>query len=197
MHQESCSRGNIFTCYSTLIDKVIPEDIIINEFVDDHLLRKSFPASDTQKEMCTKEKPENKFATIKSWRGQMRLKLNADKTKYITSGSRIQLHKVSSSPLTAGNDVIQMSSNIKYLRGILDKKLNFNKHITTKIKKAMSNFIHIRAMWKYLSKQACSTLLLMLCILHLDYGNALLYGLAKKSIKRLQTAQNMCAKLVL
>ena len=37
-----------------------------------------------------------------------------------------------------------MSSNVKYLGGILDNKLNFNKHITMKIKKAMSNFIHIR-----------------------------------------------------
>ena len=39
-------------------------------------------------------------------------------------------------------------------------------------------------------------LVLMLCISHLDYGNALLYGLPKKSINRLQTIQNMCAKLV-
>ena len=37
----------------------------------------------------------------------------------------------------------------------------------------------------------------MLCILHLDYGNALLYGLPKKSINRFQTIQNACTKLVL
>ena len=90
-----------------------------------------------------------------------------------------------------------MSSDVKYLREILNNKLNFNKHITLKIKKAMSNFIHIRATWKYLSKQACTTLVLTLCISHLDYDNALLYGLPKKSIKRLQTVQNMCAELVL
>ena len=41
------------------------------------------------------------------------------------------------------------------------------------------------------------TLVLSLCVTHLDYGNALLYGLPKKSIKRLQIVQNMCAKLVL
>ena len=140
-----CSAANLFTCYSALIDKVVPEDIIIEGFPDDLSLRKSFPALDTQKEKHTKEKLEATFATIKSWIDQMRLKLNADKTEYITFGSRIQLQKVSSSPLITGNDVIQMSSNVKYLGGILDSKLNFNKHITMQVKKAIVNFIHIRA----------------------------------------------------
>ena len=99
--QGLCSRVNIFTCYSTLIDKVIPEHKIINGFTDDHLLRKSFSASDTQKEKCTEEQLENTFATKKSWMDQMRLKLSADKTEDITFGSRIQLQKVSSSPLIA------------------------------------------------------------------------------------------------
>ena len=63
----------------------------------------------------------------------------------MTSGSRIQLQKAPSSPLITGNDVIQMSSNVKYLGGILDNKFNFNKHITMKAKKAMSNFTYIRA----------------------------------------------------
>ena len=87
--------------------------------------------------MCIKEKLKATFATVKSWMDQMRLKLNANKTECITFGSRIQLQKVSSSPLIADNDVTQMSSNIKYLEGILDNKLNFNKHITMKIKITM------------------------------------------------------------
>ena len=64
--QGLCSGACILTCYSALIDKVIPEGIIRNRFADDHLLRKSFPASDTQKEKYTKEKLETTFMTIKS-----------------------------------------------------------------------------------------------------------------------------------
>ena len=66
-----------------------------------------------------------------------------------------------------------------------------------KILKVMSNFTHIKAIWKHITKQVCTTQVLSLCITHLDYGNALLYGLLKKSIKRLQMVQNICAKLVL
>ena len=90
-----------------------------------------------------------------------------------------------------------MSSDVKYLGGILDNKLNFNKHITTKIKKVMSNFIHVRVVQKHLSKQAYITLILMSCMSHLDYGNALLCGLPYKSINRYHTMLNMCTKLVL
>ena len=193
---ESCSEANIFTCHSALIDKVVPEDIVINGFADYHSLRKSFPAYDTKEEKCPKEMLEATIAPIKSWMDQMRLKLNADKTEYITFGSRDQL-KICKLLLTICNDTIQMTSDVKYLGRILDTTFNFNKHITMKIKKAMTNFICIRAIGKYLSRHACTTLVLMVCILHLDYGSVLLYGLPKKSINRLQTIQNMCAMLVL
>ena len=89
--QGLCSRANIFTCYSTLLDKIIPEDIIINRFADDHSLRKSFPGSDTKKEKCTKEKLKATFVTIKSWMDQMRLTLNADKTEYIIFDSAAEI----------------------------------------------------------------------------------------------------------
>ena len=37
----------------------------------------------------------------------------------------------------------------------------------------------------------------MLCISHIDYANAVLYGTTKKVLNKYQTLQNMCAKLVL
>ena len=98
---------------------------------------------------------------------------------YITFGSKAQLQKIPKQPLTTGNHTIQMSSDVKYFGGILDSQLSFNKDITMKIQKAMSNFTHIKALWKYLNKQVCMTLVLSLCITHLDYSNALLYGLPK------------------
>ena len=62
--QGSCSGANIFTCYSALMDNVVLEDIIINGFANDHSLMKSFPASDRQKEKCTKEMLKATFAII-------------------------------------------------------------------------------------------------------------------------------------
>ena len=43
--QGLCSGANVFTCYCSLIDQVVPNDIICNGIADDYSLRKSFPAS--------------------------------------------------------------------------------------------------------------------------------------------------------
>ena len=69
--------------------------------------------------------------------------------------------------------------------------------MSLKVQKAMANFIKIKSIHKYITKEACTTLVIMLCMSHLDYSNALLYGLLKKTIRRYQVIQNMCAKLVL
>ena len=61
----------------------------------------------------------------------------------------------------------------------------------------MANFFRIRGIRKYLNRDACQTLLLGLCISHLDYANAILYGLPDVDINKLQHIQTMCAKLVL
>ena len=59
----------------------------------------------------------------------------------------------------------------------------------------MLNFIKIKAIRPSLTTAACHTLVLKLCISHLDYTNALLYGMTKKLKSRYQRIQNMCAKL--
>ena len=122
----------------------------------------------------------------------MRLRVNTSKTEVITFGSKAQLWKISTTPLTTGNDIIQMTPDVKYLRGTLDSELNFNKDITMKIQKAMSTFTHIKAIQKYFTKQAYRTLVLSLCILHLDYGNALLYGLPKSFKETTNSSKHMC-----
>ena len=49
----------------------------------------------------------------------------------------------------------------------------------------------------YVIYGACITLVLGLCISHLDYANALYYRLPDKTISHLQMVQSMCAKLTL
>ena len=61
----------------------------------------------------------------------------------------------------------------------------------------MLNFIKIKAIGPSLTAAASHTLVVMLCISHLDYVNALLYRMTKKLKSKYQRIQNMCAKLVL
>ena len=90
-----------------------------------------------------------------------------------------------------------MSYSIQYLGGYLDTNLTFSKHVKQNVKAAMANFVKIQSIRKYLLVSTCTTLVLMPCILHIEYANAMLYGTTEKVLNKYQALQNMCAKLVL
>ena len=112
-------------------------------------------------------------------------------------GSWQQLIKINRRPLQAGPDLIELSNKVKYLGSLLDNLLSFDQHVSSKVQKAMVNFIKVKSICKYITWEACTTLLLMLCISHLDYSNAVLYSIPNKTLNKYQRIQNTCAKLVL
>ena len=127
----------------------------------------------------------------------MHLKLNPDKTEFIFFGYRNQLDKCKTSYVTISGSTIPKSPSVKYLGVTLDENLNLKEHILTKCRTAIANFVRICNIWQYLTTDACTTLVLGLCISHLDYANALYYGLPDKRISHLQMVQSICAKLTL
>ena len=137
------------------------------------------------------------LTSIKNWMDSMWLKLNTDKTEFITFGSKQQLKKLHKAALIANGNIIHNSEVVRYLGGHLDSSLTFETHVKTKVKTAMANSIKIRSIQDYLSTEACTTLILVLCITHIDYANAILFGSTAKVINKFQSLQNMCAKLIL
>ena len=127
----------------------------------------------------------------------MGLKFNSDKTKFIMFISRQMLKQANTSHLDFGSRPIQQTKLVKYLGGHLDHNLTFEEHVKQESKAAVLNFSKIKAIRPRLNATACSTLVLMLCISHLDYSNALLYRINKKLLQKYQRIQNMCAKLVI
>ena len=112
-------------------------------------------------------------------------------------GSWQQLTNINPEPLNAGPDLIELNNKVKYLGVLLDNTLSFDPHVSSKVQKAMANFIKIKTIRRYITREACTILLLMLCMSHLDYLNAVLYGIPNKILNKYQRIQNMCAKLAL
>ena len=117
---------------------------------------------------------ENTLTKIANRMTLMWLKLNSKKTEFIMFGSRQMLKHADTSHLNFGTTPIQHSNLIKFLSGHLDSSLPFKEHVKQKCKAAMLNFIKIKAIRPSLPAAACHTLVLMLCISHLDYVNTLL-----------------------
>ena len=137
------------------------------------------------------------LTSIKGWMVSIHLKHNTDKTDFIILGSKQQIKKLDESPLNANGNFIPKSKVVRYLGSYLDASLTFETHIRTKVKTAMANFTKIRSIQDYLSIRTCTILVLMLCMTHIDYTNAILFRSTSKVIKKFQSLQNMYAKLIL
>ena len=177
--QGSCSGANLFPCYCSLITDSIPSCVTLSGFTDDHSIR-SFPPKCHTTEKRTMSTMENTLTKIADWMTSMWLTLNSEKTEFILFGSRQMLEHADTEHLNVGTTPIQQSNLIKYLGGYLESCLTFKEHVKQKCKAAMLNFIKIKAIRSSLTVSACHTLVLMLCISHLAYANALLYGMTKK-----------------
>ena len=195
--QGSCAGANIFNLYCSPLHKVIPPDLQLSGFVDDHSVRKSFKASNREEEFNTVTSMEACMLNIKNWMDEMRLKMNPSKTEFIYFGFAKQLTKCNIHELNVASDLIQRTDLIHYLDVWLDAGLMYKHHITKKCQAAMVNFIQIRSIRHLLDTDTTASLCLSLCISHIDYCNSLLYGIPQSSLTKLQRVQNMCACLVL
>ena len=101
---------------------------------------------------------------IASWMDTMHLKLNPDKTEFIVFSYRNQLDKCKTSYVTISGSTIPKSPSVKYLRVTLDENLNLKEHILTKCRIAIANFFRICNIQQYLTTDACTTLVLGLCV---------------------------------
>ena len=61
----------------------------------------------------------------------------------------------------------------------------------------MLNYVKIREIRKFLTRDACAPLVMGLIMSHLDYSNSILFGCTHIVLNRFQQIQNMSAKLVL
>ena len=66
--QGSCAGANIFNLYCSPLQDVVPDDLQLSGFADDHSIRKTFKAGNTVKEeINTISKLESCLLSIKQW----------------------------------------------------------------------------------------------------------------------------------
>ena len=188
----SCSGTCLFNLYCSTLNDIIPSDLHLSGFADDHSVRKEFKANDRNAELQIKEDIEECMVNIRSWMDWVRLKMNSAKTKFIYFESKVQLGKCMVTHLNINDEIVERATAIKYLGAWLDAQLTFKEHTTKKCQTAIINYLCIRNIHHLLTDSACETLLLSLCISHLDYANALLHGLPAITLSKFQRIQNMC-----
>lgn len=195
--QGSVAGAQIFTAYSATLDNVIPREMSLNGFADDHSIRKQLDLKD-EKSICdTRTAIESTMVDIKEWMNQVRLKMNDSKTEFIVLGSKPLMKKLNWSIINVNGIDIHRSRVVRLLGAWLDQNLSMQEHIKMKARKASLNLQRIKKIRQYLTIDATKTLIQSLVMSHLDYANSLLAGLPWKTIQILQKVQNLAAKIVL
>ena len=195
--QGSCAGPVLYLAYASTLHEGIPDDINLHGYADDHALKKSYPASDKEKELDTLMKLGVTLKEIKIWMDQNRMKMNNSKTEYIVFGGCQQLTKCTANTLNANGETTERSQKIKYLGAWLDSELTLKHQVSMKCRSAMCSLQRIKLIRHLLDVEAAHTLVRGLVLSHLDYVNAILIGLPNITIRKLQLVQDAAARVVI
>ena len=172
--------------------------INLHGFADDHIMKKSFSITENNSnELSTVSDLEECTSKVKEWMNHNRLKMNGEKMEFILYGSRQQLKKSITNNINVTGEVVDRTNCIKYLGAWLDDTLSLKHHITQKCKTAMWNLQRLKAIFPFLTTEACHTVVRGIVCAHVDYANAVFAGLPDCEISKLQRVQNIVAKPVL
>ncbi|XP_071795570.1 uncharacterized protein [Asterias amurensis] len=117
------------------------------------------------------------------------LQLNDSKTDFFVCANSRCLSLLSDVSLQVDSEIIQPSTNIRYLGVEFDQVTS----ICRSVNFSLRNLSRIRM---YIDKPTCHAAVRALVTSHLDNANSLLYGISSVDCQRLQRLQNRAAKLI-
>ena len=194
----SCLGSLLFLIYVSKLFRVVEDQLPhVHCYADDTQIYLSFkPISNTSQEDAVRAM-ECCIEKIRRWLIHDRLLLTDDKTEFIIIGTRQQLNKLQAMNIKVGGSERKPGYQVKNLGSWLDPNLNMRHHITNVCKAGFFYLYNIRRIKKYLSRDSLLTLVHAFITSRLDYCNALLYGLPREQIAKLQRVQNAAARLIM
>ncbi len=125
-----------------------------------------------------------------------RLKMNQEKFEYILFHPRQQYLNPQNFALLIGDTTFMPTNHVRNLGVHQDKSLTMEKHISSITKACYYQIRCISRIRKFITTDACRSLLQSMVTSRMDYANVLLHGLPRTLLNRLQLLQNTCARLV-
>ncbi|KAL4007453.1 hypothetical protein ACER0C_001305 [Sarotherodon galilaeus] len=141
-------------------------------------------------------KLESCLSAIKGWLSDNFLLLNTDKTELMVIGPHKFQHLSQNFILRIDDSVINCRDKVKNLGVWFDMVLSFESHVKEITKTAFYHLRNIARIRQVLSSDTAEVLVHAFVSSRIDYCNALLSGLPKKSFRGLQMVQNAAARIL-
>uniref|UniRef100_A0A8C1MC95 Reverse transcriptase domain-containing protein n=1 Tax=Cyprinus carpio TaxID=7962 RepID=A0A8C1MC95_CYPCA len=133
---------------------------------------------------------------IKEWMSTNFLCLNSGKTEVMLIGSRHQISKAGSLSLTIDGSVLATQAKVRNLGVIFDTRLSFDSFVQSTVKSSFFHLRNIARLRPMLNFSVAEKLMNSFVISRIDYCNALLAGVSKSTLNKLQYVQNSAARIL-
>ena len=108
--QGSTQGAYLFISYASTLDEVVPKDLQLNGYADDHSISKCFKLEDEPDTIAT---IESTMLDVKCWMDAVHLKMNQSKPEFIYFGSKQMLKKCNISTVNINGEHIVRSDKVK------------------------------------------------------------------------------------
>ena len=142
--QGSLAGPNLYLAYASTLQEIVPEEVCLNRFADDHSVKRSFKADDRKAEHTTISILHNCLKDVKLWMDKNRLQMNEANTECIMFGAKKQLDKCTATSIDVNNTEVSMSKVVKYLGMWMDSNLTFKDHMVKKCRTSMIDIQQIK-----------------------------------------------------
>ncbi len=122
--------------------------------------------------------------------------LNSDKTEVMLIGTPHQISKSGALALTVEGTVLDFQNKLKNLGVIFDINLTFDPHVQNTVKNSFFHLRNIARLRPMLSLPVAEKLINTFVFSRIDYCNALLAGVSKSTLSKLQSVQNSAARIL-
>jgi hypothetical protein len=143
----------------------------------------------------TASRIERCFSAISNWMSANCMKLNHDKTEFMIF-SRNTDPSTQPWQLHCGDAHLLPTDYVRNLGVAFDSQLRMERHINAIVKTCFYHLRNIGRIRRFISKDACRSLVQAAVTSRLDYANSLLYGVPQYLMDRLQRVQNAAARVV-
>ena len=180
---------------SPVADIIKSHDLQYHLYADDTQLYITFKTDSADDACLAKSRVEHCVQEIDRWMISNKLKLNDDKTELFVFSSKFRPRPCLSN-VQIGSECIEHSNTVRNLGVLCDQTLSFGEHVNKSCKSSHYHLTNISKIRKYLDENSTETLVHAFVSSKLDYCNAILIGLLKYQIDRLQSVLNTAARII-